>query len=99
MSQNLKRKYRKIHGLDTMFEIREREEYFKIGNVPYEICSPLVLCKGRNSRILDFPWGNGRVLRFFRNAHPAGMIFACELDSPMLDFVSFEKNVFRLNEL
>jgi SAM-dependent methyltransferase len=90
MLRDLKRKYRRIHPLDTMFEIGKGEEYFKIGKRAYEICAPLVSCKGKNIRILDFPSGYGRVLRHFRNAHPAAEIFACELDSRMLDFVASE---------
>jgi SAM-dependent methyltransferase len=88
MFRELKRKYRKIHALDTMFEIGKAEEYFKIGRRAYEICAPLISDKGKDIRVLDFPSGYGRVLRYFRNEHPAAVIFACELDSRMLDFVS-----------
>jgi hypothetical protein len=72
MFQGLKRKYRRIHPLDTMFEIGKKEEYFKIGNRAYEICGPLVSGKGRNIRILDFPSGYGRVLI---QRHPGDKMF------------------------
>jgi SAM-dependent methyltransferase len=64
-----------------------KEEYFRIGADALRICLTFgdeTLLKTGN--ILDFPSGYGRVLRHLNKKFPNASLFACELDSRMLDF-------------
>jgi SAM-dependent methyltransferase len=80
-----------ISHLDTMFESGKEAEYFSAGKLALDLCFRI---SGFNPEqrlnILDFPSGYGRVLRYFRHGFPRANLYACELDSRMLDFTSRE---------
>jgi SAM-dependent methyltransferase len=65
------------NGLDT---------YLRIGQGALDHCK--LFLKGRTpERILDFPCGYGRVLRWFRNEWPAAEIHGVETDANCLSFI------------
>jgi cyclopropane fatty-acyl-phospholipid synthase-like methyltransferase len=79
------RKLQTIHPDDTMYD--DKSSYFRIGQLALKICLNYVDEKLlRQGNILDFPSGYGRVLRHFAAKFPKAKIFACELDSRMLEF-------------
>ncbi|MFK3663928.1 SAM-dependent methyltransferase [Ochrobactrum teleogrylli] len=78
-----------ISPLDTMLDPAGEDAYFRIGLGALEHCKTAL--KGKKpQRILDFPSGYGRVLRWFRATWPEAEIFASEIDSRCLDFVAQE---------
>ena len=78
-----------------MHEEGKTQVYFEVGKRALEICAPY-LDPRQNPRILDFPCGYGRVMRYFRNFYPNAEIFGCELDSRMLDFCEENFNSHRI---
>jgi SAM-dependent methyltransferase len=95
--KNLKRQNKPISDLDTMYESGRDSEYFLTGYRALKICCSYVNMNKKNSlRILDFPCGYGRVMRWFRNQFPSAEIFGCEIDSRMLDFVEKEFGAKRI---
>jgi SAM-dependent methyltransferase len=94
--RKLKKRNKHIADLDTMYESGEDTQYFLTGWRALNICLTYVNTSKRSLRILDFPCGYGRVLRWFRNQFPSAEIFGCEIDSRMLDFVQKEFAAIRL---
>lgn len=76
---------RAISPLDTMLDSGE-ESYFKIGWTAQHICQK-ALGDRRPKRVIDFPVGFGRVVRWLRYAWPGAEIFGVELDRHALSFV------------
>jgi SAM-dependent methyltransferase len=71
---------------DTMLDTGGLDAYFDIGK------GALAHCKGALAgqlpgRILDYPCGYGRVMRWFRHEWPNAEIFGVETDGKCLDFV------------
>jgi len=93
---SLRRRYKVISDLDTMHESGHDKEYFLTGYRALKICCSYVDMSKKNLRILDFPCGYGRVLRWLRNQFPSSEIFGCEIDSRMLDFVEKEFGAERI---
>lgn len=76
---------RDISALDTMLDKGE-EAYFNIGALALDLCKSIL--RGRQpKRIIDFPSGYGRVMRWFRHEWPDADIFAIETDARALAFV------------
>lgn len=77
---------RDISEKDLMLDPGKEAEYFKVGSDALDICKRIL--GGRTpKRILDFPSGYGRVLRYFRMEWPNSEIFGIETDRDALDFV------------
>jgi SAM-dependent methyltransferase len=80
---------RVISPLDTMLDKGQEEAYFSVGKGALEHCKTAL--RGRTpKRVLDFPSGYGRAMRWFAHEWPEAELFASELDSRCLDFL--EKN-------
>ena len=94
--KKLRRKYQHISDMDTMYESGEDAQYFLTGSRALTICLSHVNMGKKDLRILDFPCGYGRVMRWFRNQFPYAQLFGCEIDSRMLDFVEKEFRAIRI---
>ena len=71
---------------DTMLDASGVDAYLEIGRNALEHCKRAL--KGRTpKRILDFPCGYGRVMRWFRHEWPGAELHGVETDSRCLDFV------------
>lgn len=69
-----------------MLDAGEEEAYFSVGKGALEVCK--VALKGKApKRILDFPSGHGRVMRWFQAEWPKAELFAVESNLKCLDFV------------
>lgn len=77
---------RTISPYDTMMDSAGLDAYLSIGQSALRHCKSAL--KGRvPKRIIDFPCGYGRVMRWFRNEWPESEIYGVETDSRCLDFV------------
>ena len=76
-----------ISPLDTMCETGREEDYFKIGRGALDKCKK-ILEGAEPVRIVDFPSGYGRVLRWFKYEWPTAELIAVETDASALNFVS-----------
>ena len=77
---------KKISPDDTMLDPGAEEVYFDVGRGALDICKGVL--KGHApKRILDFPSGYGRVMRWFRAEWPEAEILGAEVDAKCLDFV------------
>lgn len=86
---------RVIASTDTMLDSNGIETYLNIGKGALDHCKNFL--KGREPhRILDFPCGYGRVMRWFRNEWPAADIYGVETDSECLAFV---RDTFQANTI
>lgn len=85
---------RTISPNDQMLDEGEasRAEYFKVGREALAVCKR-ALAGITPKRILDFPVGHGRVVRWFRNEWPDAEIFGVEIDE---DALAFSSKQFRL---
>lgn len=72
---------------DQMLDVKGREEYFRIGRNAMLKCKAL-LGDAAPEKIIDFPSGYGRVLRWFKHEWPAAELVAVETDGAALDFVA-----------
>jgi SAM-dependent methyltransferase len=81
----LPQELRVISPLDTMLDNGE-ESYFNIGLTAQYLCQK-ALGDRRPKRVIDFPVGFGRVVRWFRYAWPEAEIFGVEIDRHALSFV------------
>lgn len=86
-SEMLAEALRGISPDDTMLDAGGLEAYFTIGHGALQHCQRAL--QGRApKRILDFPCGFGRVMRWMRNAWPTAEIFGVETDGRCLDYVA-----------
>lgn len=77
---------RVIAASDTMLDSSGIETYLSIGKSALDHCKHFL--KGQEPRrILDFPCGYGRVMRWFRSEWPAADIHGVETDAECLAFV------------
>jgi hypothetical protein len=75
-----------ISPKDTMLDAGRETEYFAAGEMALKVCKDIL--GGRvPDRIIDFPSGYGRALRWFRAEWPNAEIFAVEIIPDALDFV------------
>jgi SAM-dependent methyltransferase len=81
----LSQELRVISPLDTMLDNGE-EAYFNIGRLALNLCQK-ALGGRRPRRVVDFPVGFGRVVRWFRCAWPEAEILGIEIDRHALSFV------------
>ncbi len=65
---------RSISEFDTMLDAGQEDTYFETGRLALEICLR-ALKRHKPERILDFPCGFGRVLRWFRAQWPEAEIY------------------------
>ncbi len=78
---------RAISPKDTMMIAGEESQYFSVGEAGLQICKDIM--KGHEpKRIIDFPSGYGRVLRWLRAEWPHSEIVAIEIDPEALSFVT-----------
>lgn len=77
---------RAISPNDTMLDPGDEDEYFRVGESALSICKA-VLNASKPNRVLDFPSGYGRALRWFRAEWPDAEIYGAEIDSRCLDFI------------
>jgi SAM-dependent methyltransferase len=79
----------KVDQNDTMYELTRANHYLSVGLSAMKCIEAAIKTTGRHQeikRILDFPCGYGRVLRFLRAKYPDAEITACEIDPAALDF-------------
>lgn len=69
-----------IHPNDNMVAMGRTDLYYWMGKTALD-CVKAVAPREEFSRILDFPSGYGRVLRFLRHEFPDAEITACEIDA------------------
>jgi SAM-dependent methyltransferase len=84
-----------ISPLDTMCDKDKEHAYFSVGYRALANCK-WILRDQVPSRIIDFPSGYGRALRWFRHEWPHAEIYAVETDSRMLDFVTEKFDALRI---
>lgn len=88
----------KLHPRDDMYAFGARH-YLSVG-LSAQRCIHEALAYARDGRpvrrILDFPCGYGRVLRFLRRKFPHAEIVACDLDPAALKFCEREFSVSTL---
>ncbi|HEX7157549.1 MAG TPA: class I SAM-dependent methyltransferase [Edaphobacter sp.] len=86
----------KLHPKDDMYRAFSARHYLSVG-LSAQRCINEALSYARNGRpvkrILDFPCGHGRVLRFLRRKFPDAEIVACEIDPTALKFCEREFSV------
>lgn len=76
-----------ISPRDTMRDEKGDEEYFRIGRNAMLKCKALL--DGQSpARIIDFPSGYGRALRWFKHEWPEAELFAVETDGHALEFTT-----------
>ncbi|MCC0804698.1 class I SAM-dependent methyltransferase [Methylobacterium sp. W2] len=78
---------KEISPRDTMRDDKGDDEYFRIGR------NAMLKCKnfldGQSpARIIDFPSGYGRALRWFKHEWPEAELFAVETDGHALEFTT-----------
>lgn len=76
-----------IHPNDNMMSADRADLYFWMGKTALD-CIKAVAPDREFRRILDFPSGYGRVLRFLRAAYNDAEIVACEIDPSAVEFCS-----------
>ncbi len=78
---------------DDMY-LDSAKHYFSVGRAALGLIVKLGFLAGRRTfrRILDFPSGHGRVLRFLRAAFPAAHITACDLEPDAVQFCAEHYN-------
>lgn len=78
---------REISPRDAMFN-GDHDQYFGVGYSALDcIRSAMAVAKTKSvRRVLDFPCGHGRVLRWLRAEFPGARISACDLDRDGVDF-------------
>lgn len=87
----------KISKLDTMYEEGNMEAYFSAGKLAFDICLRISNFDSTSRiNLLDFPSGYGRVMRHLKHGFPWASLYACELDSRMLNFSSQEFGAQRI---
>jgi SAM-dependent methyltransferase len=76
-----------ISPKDTMF-IGNEEHYYGVGSSALRCVQLAMFAANRDSfdKILDFPCGHGRVLRFLKAAFPNAQFTAADLDQDAVDF-------------
>src|SRR5215207_8940972 len=77
-----------ISSNDGMFDARHPDAYFAVGESALRCVRLALQSAGKPSpaRILDFPCGHGRVLRFLAAAFPDAQLTACDIDRDGVDF-------------
>ena len=78
---------RDISPFDTMLDAKGDEEYLRIGQGAMLKCKAL-LGGQHPARIIDFPSGYGRALRWFKHEWPDAELVAVETDAEALRFVA-----------
>jgi SAM-dependent methyltransferase len=95
MTDAASRVSRDISEHDTMLDAAGLAPYMSIGE--RGLGHSLKALRGRTpQRILDFPSGYGRVLRWFRAEWPDAEIYGAETDSKCLDFIESTFNAKRI---
>jgi SAM-dependent methyltransferase len=80
---------RNISPKDAMLAGEARDAYFSVGLGALELCNRIL--QGRiPKRVIDFPSGYGRAMRWFRADWPSAEIFGVETDPAALAFVESE---------
>ena len=80
---------KRIHRRDTMTGRNSDETYYWIGKTALDSIHAVLGVlpdPPEANRILDFPSGYGRVLRFLRYAWPTAEITACDIEKAAVDF-------------
>lgn len=72
---------------DTMLDVGREDDYFDVGKTALGLCKS-ALNGFSPKRILDFPSGYGRVLRWFQAEWPQAELFAAEVNDDCLEFVN-----------
>ncbi len=89
-----------ISSDDEMLGPGGKEHYYNVGLSAIDCIFKGINIAGRKineiNKILDFPCGYGRVLRFLKSFFPDSDIYACEIDEKYLDFC---KNTFSVRTI
>jgi len=78
-----------ISAKDTMLSGNATDDYFAVGSSALELCKRILQTRVPR-RIIDFPSGYGRAMRWFRAEWPESEIYGVETDADALAFIESE---------